>query len=453
MAGNRVAVIVTRVLFWAILSLIAGVSALYAQESAPPGSVQLDPAFGDRLALDLARKKLAEGDADEAFRILAILEHRHPGNRNLQVLIAQAEVGAGRHERAIQRLEVLRERHPDWPRPRVELALAHAAAGNVRTGKNILIAELGKDPPPHVRRNLEAAIRMLEDRQAIVGRFSFGVVPDSNITGGTHNDTVQYLGLPFELNDDAKEKSGVRGEISGGVTVRSGWRENVRVELSADLHHSEPLGDEGTPSSNAKLALASRIRGRKGGLYAGIALQPFYYDNEMQRVERSIFLQPSRRLSNRLSLVGDLTLTEGAYLGDDLRDFRQWQVGTGPSIRVSPATRLQITGIFGVRNAEDELYSYIRRGISANLVTAPANGWRLSLSGALTRDVYREESVFWGKRQEDILTAASFQVVRSGIVVWGFSPSFGLGYSEVRSSIDLYDKRSYSFQLGFARPF
>lgn len=453
MAGERATIILIKALFWTGISLLAGLSPLHAQESAPPGAVQLDPAFGDRLALAAARKKLASGEVEEAFKILAILERRHPDNRNLQVLIAQAEVAVGRHGGAIRRLELLQDKNPDWPRPRMELALAHAAAGNVREGKNILIAELGKDPPPHVRRNLEASIRMLEDRQAIVGRFSLGVVPDSNVSGGTHNETVQYLGLPFELNDDAKEKSGVRGEISGGVTLRSGWRDNVRIELSADLQHSEPLGNEGTPTSSARLALASRVRGRKGGLYAGIALQPFYYDGDLHRVERSIFFQPSRRLNKHVALVGDLDLTEGVFPGDELRDFRQWQVGAGPGIGISPSTRLQINGIFGVRKAEDELYSFIRRGVSANLVMAPADGWRLSLSGALIRDVYREEDIFWGATQEDILSVANIQLVRTGFVVWGFSPSFGLGYNEVRSSIDIYDKRSYSLQLGLARPF
>jgi hypothetical protein len=88
-----------------------------------------------------------------------------------------------------------------------------------------------------------------------------------------------------------------------------------------------------------------------------------------------------------------------------------------------------------------------------NLRTAPADGWRLSLAAALIRDVYREESLAYGTTQEDLIAATNLEVVKNGFVLFGFSPSFGLGYNEVRSTIDLYDKRSVTVQLGIALPY
>lgn len=420
---------------------------------AAPRIVPLDPETGDRMALALARQMMAERKFREAHNILAILERRRPQDRDVQILIAQADVALGNPKASIRRLEALRDLHPDWPRPRVELALAHAAAGNVRKAKAILIAELGKDPPPHVRRNIEGAIRGLEDQQSVVGRFSAGVVPDSNVTGGTYNDTVEFFGLPFTLNDDAKQQSGVRAEISAGATVRPRWDRGTRIELAIDAHHSEPLGDKGAPSSNAKLTLAMRMRGERSSMRTGIAVQPFYFDHELQRIERSLFTETGRHIDGPLSLVGNLTLTEGAFADDKTRDFRQWETSVGPSLALGIDTRLQVNGIFGVRGAESDLNSFLRRGLSMNLRTAPADGWRLSLAAALIRDVYREESLAYGTTQEDLITAANLKVVKNGFVFLGFSPSFGLGYNEVRSTIDLYDKRSFTLQLGVALPY
>lgn len=406
-----------------------------------------------RTEIAWSRKLMAVRDYAGVMAVLMAAEKRRPRDRNLQILLAQTEVTLGRPKDAIQRLETLTPLHPGWPRPRVELALAHAAAGNIRTAKRILVAELGKDPPPHVRRNIEAAIRQLEDKQSFVGRFSAGVTPDSNITGGTYNDTVDFLGLPFTLNDDAKQQSGVRGSISAGGTLRTAWDQNTRLEMSLDLSHSEPLGDEGTPSSNAKLEGAVRLRGPNGNARMGMAVRPFYWDNELQRIERSLFLEGSRRIGRPVSLVGRLTLSKGDFADDPTRDFRQWETSLGPSFALSPDTRLQVNGIFGVRNAESDLYSFIRRGASANLVTSPADGWRLTVAGALTRDVYGEESLAYGTTQEDLITAANLEVVKTGWVILGVSPSFGIGYSEVRSTIDLFDKRSLTFSLGFALPY
>ena len=398
-------------------------------------------------------KLMAEGGFAEAMEILSAVERRRPENRDIQILLARSEVALGRSRDAIRRLEALVPLHPDWPRPRMELALAHAAAGNFRTGKRILVAELGKDPPPHVRRNLEAAIRQLEDKQNFVGRVSVGVTPDTNVTGGTYNDSVEFLGLPFTLNDDAKQKSGVHGDISTGGTLRTDWKQNARLELALDLRHSEPLGEKGTQSSNARLAAAMRARWPKGSMLTGLAVQPFYWDNELQRIERSVFLDGGRHIGGPVALVGNVTLIDGVFADLKLRNFRQWETGLGPSFTLSPNSRLQVNGIFGGRNAESDLHSFDRRGVSANLVMVPFEGWRLTAAGALTRDVYREESVAFGTTQEDLIAAANLSVVKIDWVLWGLSPSFGLGYSEVRSTIDLYDKRSYTINLGVALPY
>lgn len=423
-------------------------------DAAPPEmAIPLDPESGDRLAMALARRMLAEGNALEARKILAILEHRRPQDRDVQILIAQTEVALGDPDAAIRRLEALRRAYPDWPRPRIELALAHAAAGDIRKAKAILVAELGKDPPRQVRRNIEAAIRALEDQQPIVGRLSVSVAPDSNITGGTYNDTVEYLGLPFTLNDDAKQKSGVRAEMAAGATVRTGWDRGVRAELSIDAQHSEPLGDEGTPSSNARLTFAVRKRASRAAMRVGATVQPFYFDGELERIERAMFAEGGRHIAGPLAVVGNLTLADGNVADDETRDFRQWEVALGPSLALGADTRFQLNGIFGVRGAESDVYSYLRRGVSADLRTVPANGWRLSLAGALIRDVYDEESLAYGTTQEDLTTIARLEVVKTGFVLFGFSPSLGLAYSEVRSTIDLYDRHSFAVQLGIALPY
>lgn len=433
--------------------IAAGPAPAQAPGADRPGAVVLPPEQGDRVALGVAKQMLKEGRYADAYQILLILERRRPEERELQVLIAQVEVALEKPDSAVARLEALAAKHPDWPRPRVELALAHAAAGNIRTAKAILVAELGKDPPEHVRRNIEAAIRALEDQQTFVGRFDLNVAPDSNITGGTYNETVSFMGLPFTLNDDAKQQEGVRGTISLGGTLRTPWKEDTRIELGVDGTHSEPLGDKGTPSSNLQATLSARIRGPKGTLRTGFRVQPFYWDNALQRIEHGIFAEGGRRIDGPFAMVGSVTLTEGDVAGDALRDFRQWETSLGPALSLGRTTRLQVQGVLGRRNAEDELYSFLRRGLSVGMVASPINGWRVSFDGSLTRDVYGDYSVFFGARQEDLTAAASLQTVWTGVVVLGVSPSLNLGYSETRSTIDLYDRRSVSFGLGLALPY
>ena len=275
-----------RLYFPLAAAIIGATIALPAAAQAPVESDRYIPVENPetryRLFNALAAKLIGEGRWEEALGVLLKAEKIRPGDRDLQITISQAQARTGRYVDAVRRLEALRRAHPDWPRPRVELALVHEAAGELGAAKAILIDELGRNPPPGVRRKLEARIRALEDRQPYVGRFSLGVVPDSNVNDGTQSNSVEYLGLPFQINDDAKAQSGVRVEIAIGGTVRTAWREGTRLELGVDMAHSEPLGDEGAPSSNIRLAMAARLRGAKSELVTGLAVHSFYYDSELQ---------------------------------------------------------------------------------------------------------------------------------------------------------------------------
>lgn len=412
-----------------------------------------DPRTQERILRDLAAGLVARGRLDEALGVLHSLEALRPDDRDLQIVIAQTEVGLARHDKAIRRLKALSERYPDWARPRVELALAYEAGGRLAAARAVLIDELGRDPPPTVRRNLEGRIRSIEDRMPFIGRFSFGVIPDSNVTGGTHNSSVEFLGLPFQVNDDAKAKSGVRADVAIGGTLRTAWRQDTRLLASVDLEHSQPLSKAGTPATNTKLALAALARGRKWSMLTGIAVQPFFRNGELDRREFSWFAAAGHHLAGPVGMGGSLVLTEGEYATNADRDFAQWETAIGPRVALGQSVVVQLAGIFGQRSAEVDVYSFDRRGGSVKLAAVPGNGYRFMIAGAMVRDRHQEIPFGFDRLQEDLITVANAKLVKGNWVIGGFSPSIGVGYSEVRSSIDIYDKRSYSVELGLARPY
>lgn len=407
----------------------------------------------ERILRNLAAELIAKGRPDEALNVLLSLEALRPKDRELQIAIAQTEVRLGRYDDAADRLKALGERHPDWARPRVELALAYEAAGRLAAARAVLIEELGRAPPPTVRRNLESRIRAIEDRMPFIGRFSIGVIPDSNITDGTHNSSVEFLGLPFQVNDDAKARSGVRADVAIGGTMRTAWRQNTRLLASIDLEHSQPLTKAGTPATNARLSMAAMARGTKWRMLTGIAVQPFIRNGELDRREYSWFATAGRHLAGPVGIGGSLVLTNGEYATNADRDFAQWETAIGPRVSLGRSAVVQLAGIFGRRNAEADVYSYDRLGGSAKLLAVPGNGYRFMIAGAVIRDRYQEIAFGFDRLQKDLITVATARLLKGNTVIGGFSPSIGVGYSNVRSSLDIYDKRGYSIELGLARPY
>ena len=410
-----------------------------------------DPA--DRVVYTLARQSLEAGSLDQGYKLLLILEHRNRDDRELQVLLARTEVARRQIAAAVERLERLAEAEPGWPRPRIELALAWAADEQWRKAKAILIAELGRDPPRKVRRNLERMIRGLEDKQTFLARFNVGIAPGTNVNSGSSAATVDFGGVPLTLNDDAKQQQGFRAEFGIGGTMRSQWRNDTRLVFSIDAYHSEPLQAVGDPNSNVRFTGGARIRGAKGGAFTGITIRPWYYDNALLRHERHIFVAPYRTLTPRFGLFGRLAIGEGDVNNSIARDFREWDLSVGPSIAFGETGRLYISGLFRDRNAEDDVFSYLRRGLNVTAVAAPWNGWRVRVSGEITRDVHKDFNSIFGARQEDLVRSARIAFTKTGTVLWGVSPTLGISHSRVESTIDLFDRKSTSLILGVGLPY
>lgn len=434
-----------------LAALLIAAIATYAMLG-PAKAVSFDSA-ADQFVLVLAEKHIQAHRYDDAYKILLVLEHRHPNNRDLQLLIARTEIRRKDTDLAIRRLKLLSKQHPDWPRPRIELAVAHAAAEDWGEAKAVLIAELGKDPPRKVRRNIERMIRGLEDKQTFLMRYSVGVAPDSNVNAGSSADSVNFGGVPLSLNDDAKQQQGLRAEFYVGGTARTQWRENVRLLASIDAWHSEPLQAVGDPNGNVRMVGGARIRGQKTSTFTGLEIRPYIYNNEHLRTERHIFFEPYRAVNPRLGLFGRFAFGDGKVNNSIARDFSEWDVKIGPSIAFGDTGRLLVSGLFRDRSAEDDVFSYIRRGLNVTATASPWNGWRMRISGEVTRDVYEDFSFVYGTTQEDLVRSARITFTKTGTVWWGFSPTFGIGHSRVESTIDLFDRDSTSLILGVGLPY
>lgn len=443
---NRLAALLCLALALLLLAAIIIVAAIRQAEAALENP-------GDRLALEVANQEFRAGRLDEGYKILLILEHRNPDDRELQVLLARAQVARKEIAPAIERLERLAGAEPGWPRPRIELALAWAAGEQWRKAKAVLIAELGRDPPREVRRNLERMIRGLEDKQTFLARFNVGVAPDTNINSGSSSSTVDFGGVPLTLNDDAKQQQGLRAEFGIGGTMRSQWRGDTRLVFSIDAYHSEPLQALGDPNSNIRFTGGVRLRGTKGGAFTGITIRPWYFDNELLRHERHIFVAPYRSLTPRFGLFGRIAIGDGDVNNSIARDFREWDLSAGPTIGFGETGRLYLSFLFRDRNAEDDVFSYIRRGLNATAGATPWNGWRVRVTGEITRDVHKDFNLIFGARQEDLVRSARIVFTKTGTVLWGVSPTFGISHSRVESNIDLFDRDSTSLILGVGLPY
>lgn len=167
-----------------------------------------------------------------------------------------SQVGASDPERARMMLTaVLKDREPDArAQARFQLALLAERAGDLPGAERWLRALLDEQPgaavarlelgrilaqqkksgaairelqrahagglPPDVAKAVERITSLLRSEAPFGGSFELALVPDSNINRATHSDTLTIFGLPFEIDDGAKARSGVGLAYAGQIFAR-----------------------------------------------------------------------------------------------------------------------------------------------------------------------------------------------------------------------------------------
>ena len=98
---------------------------------------------------------------------------------------------------------------PELHRVRLELARILYMAREDAAARYHFELVRAADIPEQVANNIERFLYAIRRRRAWSVNFAFGLSPDTNINGGSRNDTITVAGLPFQLSSDAQQTSGV----------------------------------------------------------------------------------------------------------------------------------------------------------------------------------------------------------------------------------------------------
>jgi len=158
--------------------------------------------------------------AEQAYRALA--EHPNPDLRN-EARFCWALMLANREgklrEAAIELRRVL-DAQPRAARVRLELARIEAMLGNPGAARRQLRAIEASSLPPDVRGTIRFYAAALEATRPYGGSIEVAIAPDTNVNRSTRADTLSTVIGNFELNQDARARSGVGAALRGAFWWR-----------------------------------------------------------------------------------------------------------------------------------------------------------------------------------------------------------------------------------------
>lgn len=151
---------------------------------------------------------------------LALLEALPPNLRatpDVQFVEAFLDRRLGRHDKAVELYQRMLDGDTSLLRVRLELADTFLESGDDRSAEHNYRLALASEAAETVRPRIEERLKSIAERRHWRYSLDLAVAPDSNVNAATDARETQIFGLPFELSDEARRKSGLSLNLSGSA--------------------------------------------------------------------------------------------------------------------------------------------------------------------------------------------------------------------------------------------
>ena len=424
--------------------------AVAAERAGVEGRPGTQIAIGD---LQVGRLLLEAGKWDHARKLLERARPRTEEERIERLfLLGRAEAGLGRLRDAAGRFEAILANQPDLTRVRLELARVYHALGRDDKARFHFEASLADKLPSSVENAVEAYLDQIDARKRWSVSVSAALLPETNPVKRTDATEVRIGGVPFRLNDDARETSGTGLLVSTGAQFSPVLSDDLRGVLAASgavkLYRQSDWNDI---SVSGDLGIARLFDG--GSTSGGIRLGRRWLGGELH----STGIGPWARGRVRLSPAVRLNTALGAERRDhpDRTGMDGWAVSLRPGLdyafdaRTTLRTELELEWV----NAHEDRHGSNLAGLAVGLSHAFEGGLSVSPRIAVHRRRYTGMNPLFQKTRKDRQMRLSVNLLHRALQYRGFAPYIGYVFERNRSNIPINAYRNHGGVFGISKTF
>ena len=433
-----------RALFAAAVLACASV-AHSAEAPAPPATapVALD---------DLINGLMRQGRAEEAAQVLAPLLRENPKNPQILFLSGLVDVARGQTQAAIKTFRLILIDHPEAQRVRLELARAFFIAKDYGNAERQFQFAIAGDPPPEVQANINRYLLEIRQAKSLSYSFDASLAPDTNLNGGSASREVTLYGLPFNLSDDARRRSGVGVAVNGSVEWAPRLSASTRLRLGASLQRRDYSGGQ-FDDMTAAIYAGPRFTTPHWDLSVLATGNRRWYANQPYDTAIGGRLTATYYPSSRLALTTDLA-------GQSV-DFPTATYQTGPVTSLgetvlyalSPSSSMVIRAGGSRQAATVDAYANSGGYLAAGYYRDFRGGFSGSVETQVSRVAYDAMLAAFGERRLDTGWSATIGVLNRHIVLSRFTPRLSYTYIRQVSTIPLYSFGRNRVELGLTTAF
>jgi len=436
------------------LGVAAPACSVWGQDTAskaPPQPVHLSHLSADDV-LAIAGRLIDAGRYDEAQALLDRLAADGAGGAERDFLDGMLAMAHKDYARAEAMFRKILEGDPSLVRVRLELARTLFLAKKDEQADYHFRLAIAEHPPETVIANIARFREAIRARRAWRVNVNIGVAPDTNINSATSKEQVEIFGLPFQLDDSARARSGI-GMIAGGDASVRLWRfSRVPLYLGAYgrvlryKHHDFDdiyIGGEAGPEFRLS---GGRLR------TTATAFQRWYGGKELV-TSLGGRLNYDKVISGTWGIDGSLALRRDNYARR--RDLDAWNIEAYLSANraISPSTLGFAYASVRRSIAHEPGYSNWSARLGGGVLKEIGWGLRPQLGIEVGRQVNDERLNVFGRTRRDWSLQTSASIYKRDWNIAGFAPSIKLTWSRTFSTIALYDQKRLRTEFGLTKAF
>ncbi len=409
--------------------------------------------------LVLAEKLVRDGKYEEARPLVAALKSAPGMAVPYNFLDGKIALETGDAKTASKRFRTILKDHPGQTRVRLELAKALMMQGKLGGADyHLRLAQNDENLPEDIARMIGNARSVIRSNRKFRFGFDFGFAPDSNINSATAAETVDVnfgpTRLPLELDEDARERSGLGATASAyaGIRLPAAQNMSIVVDLNANMVKYE---DSDFDDYSLQLAAGPELRldSKTNVRIQGVSLFRWYGGEIAARQFGSkLTVQHSLDRTRRVALQFDGRRSES----DINAGYNGWQLGANASYEQVVGKSAILSASVLVRRdfLQFDAYSNKTVGVNAGIGAELPLGINAGLSGGATYYKYDEAQPFFSfDRREDWRYHGRAYAGLRQMRIAGFSPSVEYNFQKVDSNYELYKSDRHRVHFKLARYF
>ena len=433
----------------AFAALLAGAPASAANAAQEDGltASQLSPDWDE-----VARALMSSGKLDEANAVLDNRLSAEPKDVQARFLKGMIAVARNDNRGAIAIFRSVLIDHPRATRVRLELARAFFLAKDYGNSLRQFQFALAGDPPREVAANISGYITAIRNAKSFSYNFSLAVAPDSNLNTGSSAREVTLFGLPFDLSDDARKRSGVGVAMDAGGEWAPSIGEGTRLRLGLSGQRREYWGAQFDDMTLAAYAGPRFVRGKWDVSLLSVAYKRWYGSKSYNqavggRVEGTYHFTP------RLGLSAALAAHSVQYRSSNDRDGQLYSLNATTFYALTSSSAVNFKAGIARERARIAPYSSWSGFVAAGYFCDLPMGFSVYVEPSFSIAKYDQALIGFGRNRSDSTQSLLLTLLNRHLVLGRFTPRLSYTATHQTSTIELYKFKRNRLELGLTTAF